>query len=350
MYFSGSSKIPESNTNFVAYEEEPNSFLKSPATDRKNTTSTHGLNTEEIKPLQNTNSNNLTNSFDYETERKKYFYSNQTLPENENSKYHTLTMNSETISDFNRLRKNVHDQSFNSLNECKSNELAKYFEDKRDLLDLLSREYAIKREQSSKEAELEKKIIANFLTSLALVDRPKPPNSNTCNSLRVCEAVDNSVISPEPHYESAAEAKEILQPKRTNKTEANSNLLAQTVPNTILTLNANREISLNETKNAQSQSISINPSISNDNQNGALTSKNKIQIFQEGDDLRINIDDNIEIFTNRTSDKRVISLSPQCTRKFSNINPIAEKERQNEPLYSTIKTDVSCKFISFFLF
>lgn len=255
-----------------------------------NTTSTSGSNSEEIKPFQNNNSTNLTNNFDYEAERRKYFYSNQAMQENENLKYNTLTMNSETISDFNRLRKNIHDISFNSLNETKTNELAKYLEDKRDMLDLLSREYAIKREQSSKEADLEKRIIANFLTSLALVDRPKPPNSNTCNSLRVCETLDNTVHSAEVNYEPAPEVKEI-QPKRMSKKESNCNANTQSVLNTVLTLDNNGEISVNETNNTtQSTSITLNPSSSaSDNQNGVLTSKNKIQIFQEGDDLRINI-------------------------------------------------------------
>jgi len=292
--------------------------------------------------INNNNSINLTNSFDYETERRKYFNSNQAIRENENCKYNTLTMNSETVSDFNRLRKNIHDISFNSLNETKTNELAKYLEDKRDMLDLLSREYAIKREQSYKEAEMEKRIIANFLTSLALVDRPIPSNSNTSNSLRVCETFDNTVHSADLHYEpaqapAATEIKEI-QSNRMSKKETSSNAIAQTSLNTVLTLdNGVGEISLNETNSAQNTSITLNPSTTSDN--GCLTSKNKIQIFQEGDDLRINIDDSIEIFTNRTSDKRVISLSPQCNRKFSNLSPIVEKERATEPLYSSIKSD-----------
>jgi hypothetical protein len=58
--------------------------------------------------------------------------------------------------------------------------------------------------------------------------------------------------------------------------------------------------------------------------------KNKIQIIQDGDDIRINIDGNIEILTNRVNDRKVISLSPQCARKLikSNVkpeNPISTK-------------------------
>lgn len=43
---------------------------------------------------------------------------------------------------------------------------------------------------------------------------------------------------------------------------------------------------------------------------------NTIKIIQEGDDIRICIDDgNIEIVTNRNNDRKVISLSPQCERR-----------------------------------
>jgi hypothetical protein len=44
---------------------------------------------------------------------------------------------------------------------------------------------------------------------------------------------------------------------------------------------------------------------------------NTIQIIQDGDDIRISIDGNIEILTNRSTDKRIISLSPQCSRKLA---------------------------------
>lgn len=45
-------------------------------------------------------------------------------------------------------------------------------------------------------------------------------------------------------------------------------------------------------------------------------SGNTIKIIQDGDDIRICIDDaNIEIVTNRSNDRKVISLSPQCERR-----------------------------------
>ena len=50
------------------------------------------------------------------------------------------------------------------------------------------------------------------------------------------------------------------------------------------------------------------------NQNGKNST---IQIVQDGDDIRINIDGNIEIVTNRFNDKRIISLSPRVMRKMS---------------------------------
>ena len=53
--------------------------------------------------------------------------------------------------------------------------------------------------------------------------------------------------------------------------------------------------------------------------------KNKIQIIQDGDDIRINIDGNIEILTNRVSDRKVISLSPQCARKLIKSHVKSEK-------------------------
>ena len=40
-----------------------------------------------------------------------------------------------------------------------------------------------------------------------------------------------------------------------------------------------------------------------------------IQIVQEGDDIRICIDGNIEILTNRFNDRKVISLSPNIVKK-----------------------------------
>lgn len=70
---------------------------------------------------------------------------------------------------------------------------------------------------------------------------------------------------------------------------------------------------------------------------GSANSKNTIQIIQDGDDIRISIDGNIEILTNRNNDRRVISLSPQCARKYSNttrIEPLTQEKRLDSTQFS----------------
>ena len=65
-------------------------------------------------------------------------------------------------------------------------------------------------------------------------------------------------------------------------------------------------------------------SLSNLNSPKTMPKTNTIQIIQDGDDIRISIDGNIEILTNRSTDRRIISLSPQCSRK-SAINQSNEQ-------------------------
>ncbi|CAF0772283.1 unnamed protein product [Brachionus calyciflorus] len=64
---------------------------------------------------------------------------------------------------------------------------------------------------------------------------------------------------------------------------------------------------LDQSENHHNQQVTIEPS----------SSKNSIQIFQDGDDIRIKIDESLEIVTNRVNDKKIISLSPMCSRKSS---------------------------------
>jgi hypothetical protein len=71
---------------------------------------------------------------------------------------------------------------------------------------------------------------------------------------------------------------------------------------------------------------SSNRNLSNNNSGGKSSSQNKsasmiksgkntIQIIQDGDDIRINIDGKIKIVTSRNSDRRMISFSPQTQRR-----------------------------------
>ena len=79
-------------------------------------------------------------------------------------------------------------------------------------------------------------------------------------------------------------------------------------------------------KNLKSSSKLSNSN--NNNQNGNLNKNSTIQIIQDGDDIRINIDGNIEIVTNRLNDRKVISLSPQCARKMSNIKALTKSDAE----------------------
>jgi hypothetical protein len=58
--------------------------------------------------------------------------------------------------------------------------------------------------------------------------------------------------------------------------------------------------------------------------------KNTIQIIQDGDDIRINIDGNIEILTSRNSDRRMISLSPQVQRKHTEPRSNSRHKNTNQ--------------------
>jgi hypothetical protein len=70
-----------------------------------------------------------------------------------------------------------------------------------------------------------------------------------------------------------------------------------------------------------------------------------IQIVQDGDDIRINIDGAIEILTNRFNDKKVISLSPRILRKIPSGNKIettSQKEsfkESGEPIADKLRID-----------
>ena len=55
-----------------------------------------------------------------------------------------------------------------------------------------------------------------------------------------------------------------------------------------------------------------------------------IQIVQDGDDIRINIDGNIEILTNRFNDRKVISLSPRLARKVFSPSSVTKTETSSK--------------------
>ena len=82
---------------------------------------------------------------------------------------------------------------------------------------------------------------------------------------------------------------------------------------------------LGETKSSSNSSRQSENAFAKDLVN---SNKNKIQIVQEGDDIRISIDDgNIEILTNRLNDRKIISLSPQVSKKVLNKNNQQEKPK-----------------------
>lgn len=62
--------------------------------------------------------------------------------------------------------------------------------------------------------------------------------------------------------------------------------------------------------------------------------KDKIQIIQNGDEICINIGDNIEILTNRSNDRKVISLSPQMTRKKHPLQ-LQQQEKNSNAISTT---------------
>ena len=70
-----------------------------------------------------------------------------------------------------------------------------------------------------------------------------------------------------------------------------------------------------------------------------LSSNDKIKIVQKGDEICINIGDNIEILTNITNDRKVISLSPQVNRKVSNRKttslPIEKSNQKSDEIIGT---------------
>lgn len=65
--------------------------------------------------------------------------------------------------------------------------------------------------------------------------------------------------------------------------------------------------------------------------------KNTIKITQDGDDIRINIDGNIEIITSRHSDKRIISLSPQPGRHKIEESTVEVANQQDQQLAAKIE-------------
>ncbi len=89
-------------------------------------------------------------------------------------------------------------------------------------------------------------------------------------------------------------------------------------------------------KTSDQNLIKINDRLQVNEEHASNNKNDKIKIVQNGDEICINIGENIEIFTNITNDRKVISLSPQVNRKVSNkqkkisLPPESLNQKSNE--------------------
>ncbi len=89
-------------------------------------------------------------------------------------------------------------------------------------------------------------------------------------------------------------------------------------------------------KTSNQNLIKINDRLQVNEEHASNNKNDKIKIVQNGDEICINIGENIEIFTNITNDRKVISLSPQVNRKVSNkqkkisLPPESLNQKSNE--------------------
>ena len=87
------------------------------------------------------------------------------------------------------------------------------------------------------------------------------------------------------------------------------------------TNNTNSPMQTNILNTNELASPEQNQMINNNNNNDI---KDKIKITQNGDEICINIGNSIEICTNRTNDRKIISLSPNLNRKNKNFEQTLE--------------------------
>ena len=109
----------------------------------------------------------------------------------------------------------------------------------------------------------------------------------------------------------------------------NANQLHNSSNNTINHANGDEDNEQKWTTNGMSVSNNSNSATNNNNSSKSLSANNSIRIVQDGDEIIINIDDGIEIVTNRSTDRRVISLSPQCYRKTA--TPVTSTSSMQTP-------------------
>ena len=103
--------------------------------------------------------------------------------------------------------------------------------------------------------------------------------------------------------------------------------------NNIMNNTPNTKTNYNNYSNYKNSNIDNNQFDSSPLEN-LNASKNKIKILQDGDEICINIDDSIEIVTNRKNDRSFISFSPQTSRKTittkdNNLNEEKKSINQN---------------------